>query len=239
MISFITKNNILYKRQEIWFYNGEEIPLFDNNIFYQAKLSPHDIKIYSEHSFYTSCIDLTLNEEEIFKNVDPNFRNEIRKAEKEKCTFNTIDSPSLKDLSEYLFLYGQFCKIKKLLPPDKARTQALFSFKNFIITKIIYNQYDVITHTYIHDKERVRLLNSYHDINFLDNKLRGYFNKYLHWKDILFFKSKGFSIYDFGGIDKVDRSGISGFKKSFGGYDEKSIDFTIVSGLYKQIRRLF
>lgn len=48
-------------------------------------------------------------------------------------------------------------------------------------------------------------------------------NRYLHWKDILFFKYKNYDYYDFLGlsIDKNNKAqqNINNFKKGFGGFE--------------------
>ncbi len=239
MIRFITKNSLFYKRQEIWFYNGEKIPLYSNNLFYQAKSLPDNFIIQDKNNFYTSCIDLTLNEDTLFKNIKDRFRTEIRRAEREGCAFEYIEHLIHADFLKYMYLYEKFSKVKKLFPPDRYRMKALFESNNFMFTKVKYAGKEIVTHTYIMDNERVRLINSYHDIAFTDNKLRGYSNKYLHWMDILFFKSKGLSIYDFGGVNEEGYPGVAAFKKSFGGYEEQSFDFTVRKGIYKQFKHIY
>jgi lipid II:glycine glycyltransferase (peptidoglycan interpeptide bridge formation enzyme) len=50
----------------------------------------------------------------------------------------------------------------------------------------------------------------------------------LHWKDILEFKKKGYSIYDFGGLALKDDpvlANIDRFKKSFGGTIVQEYEF--------------
>ena len=86
-----------------------------------------------------------------------------------------------------------------------------------MLTKVLQNNIEIATHFYIFDDKRVRLLYSYHNIEFLDDTLRSYANKFLHWEDILFFKSKNFLFYDFGGINMDNHPGISKFKLAFGG----------------------
>ncbi len=53
-------------------------------------------------------------------------------------------------------------------------------------------------------------------------KLSGAVNRYLHWQEILFYRSAGFLVYDFGGFieDQNGPSSVGYFKLSFGGYRE-------------------
>ena len=77
-----------------------------------------------------------------------------------------------------------------------------------------------------------------HQINFA--------NRHLLWENILFFKSKGYKIYDFGGITEVDE--INKFKEDFGflgvetyhGFETKSVIGKILIKLHvKRIIYLF
>ena len=79
-------------------------------------------------------------------------------------------------------------------------------------------------HTYLDLGDTARL---YHSCSlFRDRKeeaaLIGRSNKRLHWEDMLYFKNKGFTTYDWGGISSFDNpNGIDTFKLSFSGDVER------------------
>lgn len=97
--------------------------------------------------------------------------------------------------------------------------------ENLIITKSIYKDKEVIYHGYLKNNDRVRLLYSVRNIDkSVENKIYGFSNRYLHFKDIEFFKNQNIKYYDFGGISKIEGDikleNINKFKMSFGSYEE-------------------
>ena len=81
-------------------------------------------------------------------------------------------------------------------------------------------------HSYIFDKEKkiIRLLHSASFYETDDKKIRnliGMANRFLHFKDMQYFKEEGFETYDFGGYayDTPDKhlQNINKFKSSFNG----------------------
>lgn len=57
-------------------------------------------------------------------------------------------------------------------------------------------------------------------------------NKYLHWKDILSFKERGYSRYEWGGITDVENpNGIDRFKMEFGGEVQIYYNYIVANSL--------
>jgi hypothetical protein len=183
-----------------------------------------------KHISYTLENDLSRSEEEILKSFKPNTRNEIRKTEK----LNHIFGINKITMEEYIEFFNSFAKVKRLPLENKKRLNS-YDKENIIFT----SAHDLLTfellvvHVYLADGERARLLHSASQIhNMEDDKKRkkvGYFNRRLHWEDMLYFKNLGYSVYDWGGYshkydDKVS-IGINNFKKSFGGVEREVINY--------------
>lgn len=174
----------------------------------------------------TSVIDLSQSAEDIFSGIKSNFRNEIRRAEKEGVTLAIEEN-----VASFVKYYNEFA-IQKGLSAITAKNVTKYPSK--IITKALGPSGEVLTyHAYIIDEEDKRVYLLYSASKRLDEsvdtKLIGYANKFLHFKDIEMFKEKGMAIYDFNGIGGDDFSkpatGIRLFKMSFGGTTEQTLNY--------------
>lgn len=196
--------------KEIWFSTKKNFNIYPT--IYKQFLGRENIKFDEE--FITLLIDLSKDNEEIFEKYDKDTKYEIRRAKKEGIIFEEF-----KDKDYFLKTYN---KMSKNLKINKITKNRLDSFgENLIITRALFNNYDIIYHVYIFDEERVRLLYSVRNItDEVQSKIYGFANRFLHDEDIKFFKSMNKKIYDFGGIgngksQKTDN--IDKFKYSFGG----------------------
>src|SRR4051812_8875892 len=101
MFAIITKNILIYSRQEVWFYNGEGIEHTSNDMFYQSFIIPK-FKIKNLQETQTTLINLLENSDTLFKDIKPNYRNEIRRAEKLNPLYQVTERANNKDLQNYL-----------------------------------------------------------------------------------------------------------------------------------------
>lgn len=204
---------LLVKRkffEEIWFSDKKKFRIYP--IVYKQFLGKE--KGIFDEKFITLLIDLSKNEDEIFEKYDKDTKYEIRRAKKEGIIFEEF-----KDKNYFLNIYN---KMSENLQINKITKERLESFgENLIITRAIFDKYDIIYHAYIYDEDRVRLLYSVRNMtDKVENKIYGFANRFLHDEDIKFFKKNKKKFYDFGGIgngkskktDNIDK-----FKYSFGG----------------------
>lgn len=172
-----------------------------------------------ERKFKTLFINLNEQEDVLFNNIEKGTRYEIKRAERDGVT---TGEDSIKNFQEFFNSFAPSKGLKKL------SNQNINSYKPFtIITKAEFNNQVLAMHAHIiyKDDSRARLLYSATvnrqttDINL---NLVGRANRFLHWQDILKFKSIGLQIYDWGGIadnpNDEETSGIDLFKSKFGGY---------------------
>lgn len=227
-------------------------PLYSIRVYYD-KLRITDIfkSIYFENyqgkgsiPFYykrfngnTIMLDLTQTEEEILAGMKSNTRNEIRRAEKEGCTF-AYDQ----DYESFVPFYNDFSYSKGL--NDYMHLDRLKKYKNTIITKVYHEGKVLAMHATAFDDDLhyAYLLYSCSPRldETIDRKLVGWANRYLHYMDFKLFKSMGYSKYDWSGVcldeSKPDRYKIGQFKASFGGEPIDTI--TLMTPLFVMMNAL-
>jgi hypothetical protein len=243
MLLFTTHNFFLFTRKEIWFYDGEPIKEGTYNVYTAAKKNSGENNRFQE-KYKTSIVYLTKPEEDLFKVIHATYRYDIRSAEKKNISYKAILHPKKEDCIELLKSYNKFARSKNMSVMNLRRISALQNTGNLYITKALLGETEVSTHVYIFDKGITSLASSFHHVDFTDDKIRSEANKFLHWKDILLFKSMGFEQYDFGGVNEKKHPGISKFKLNFGGeivenyrfIKTSAFIFTLIA-IFKKIRK--
>jgi lipid II:glycine glycyltransferase (peptidoglycan interpeptide bridge formation enzyme) len=216
MIELVTHNLFGFVRKEIWFYNGEPYSPSAYTVFCAAREVPFGECRFIE-KYTTSVIDLGKAEKDLLAAIHPTFRYDIRSAERQGVTVQQLDRPTAADCESMLQEYDRFARSRKLTPLNGRFLRAACLAGRLCITKASSNKQTVTTHVYLFDATQASLLASFHDPDFSNDKLRSESNKLLHWKDILFFKSRGLVHYDLGGLNPEKLPGVSKFKESFGG----------------------
>lgn len=234
MIEFTTKDSLIYKRKEVWFYSSEDIKLSDNTLFYQAQKIHSDAQPEAVHKMSTLEINLSLSEDKIFSEMKSRLRSYINQAEKLEfqCGFSDVYSDQL--FNEFFKNQLAHAKEKKLLPPNRERFLSYMSSNNFLLSSIKYKNQSLVQHFYIHDSERIRMVTSHHctGLNKESEEQVALANKFLHWQDILEAKKRSLKIYDFGGISTDPDNGIARFKKSYGGEVKNYFNYVVTKGLF-------
>ncbi len=235
----INKKKFFIKAAQKWF--ADKISMSDSFKIVCYKQVDKNLKykgFYKELPVYTLQIDLNEKEEEIFKKFKPTVRNEIRKIDRLDPEYNENTS-----VDDFVKIYNDFAGVKGLA---LLSNEKMNEYKDTLkVTSVTHENHILATHTYLLDRDKkiVRLLHSVSkrfSENF-DRNLIAKFNKYLHYKDIIFFKNCGYEIYDWGGIakntDDQSLKGINKFKKSFGGVESEQKE--LQSLLYNLIYNVF
>lgn len=181
-----------------------------------------------KQSQFTLVNDLAQDEEEIYSKISKNYRYEIRRAEKEGILYSIIDK-SYTSLKDEIILFKQ--TYEKMFQTKGMNNR--FNLKlveeglkkdNILITKAYSstNERCFIYHAYLVDGQSAMLMYSTSTLADADDKelinMVGWANKYLHWKDMCYFKALDYKRYEWGGIGNPENlSGIAKFKKMFGG----------------------
>lgn len=205
----LSYSKFLFKKKEVWFFEGERINEASYNSYIYYKKFPGGKTIEEESCF----IDLTKSDIEIHNNLSKTTRLHIKKAKYFDVLVKIEFTPNFKSVLDFNSTFNQFAQ-KKNIPFSSKRILALHKTNNLVLS-YAYSKNELTTiHAYLHDSKYIVLL---HTFNLLkNNSLSSICNKYLHWQEIIFFKEKGFQNYDFGGIDLKKVPGISKFKLSFG-----------------------
>lgn len=178
-------------------------------------------------------IDVTQDEETIYKKIHKGTRADIRKAiENEQFTYREIDHPTDKQLEEFSVFYNSFAKEKGISACNIKKLLDLRNQNSLIMTTVEdKNNYILCAGMLYIDRNCMQLYGLYgatirmSKTTTIERKVIGRANKFLHWREIQLAKRKGLNWYNFGGEVKGEGGqGINDFKKRFGaigGFDRR------------------
>lgn len=192
-----TKNNVIV-------YNYSKVP--GGNLFKEV----------------TYQLNLDKNENELLMQMTAGNRRKVNRAKKEPFIVTVKDNPTDIELKEFQTFYNNFVKIKKISKINFLHMRRLIQLRNMgalVFTKLENTSNEALSYQ-LHIIDADLVLNLYtctaawiqkrpelkQQINFA--------NRHLLWKNILYFKNKGFKIYDFGGVTEINE--INKFKEDFG-----------------------
>ncbi|MEM5790365.1 MAG: hypothetical protein AAGU11_23840, partial [Syntrophobacteraceae bacterium] len=176
---------------------------------------------------HTLIVALDRAPAEIFSSFKKDTRNEIRRArDREGIICEGILPGKGWILEDFFAFHDKFASRKGLRSLDRSRLLLYASAGLLYLSRCRDPYGDVLAwHAYLALGGRARLLYSAsHFRDSRENRRRnviGRANRYLHWDDLLRFRSAGISLYDFGGwyAGNADENllGINRFKEEFGG----------------------
>lgn len=193
----------------------------------------------------TSTLDLTKTIDELYTGIKSNTRNEIKRAQKEGCTFDYNY-----DYEAFVPFYNDFCKSKGL--DDCIDEHTLAKYDKTLITRALAADGTVLAMhaTVVNEKDKEAMLLYSCSMRLNDNvdrKLIGWGNRFLHWAEFEYFKSIGIERYEWNGVctnpEKVAVYNISQFKLAFGGGSKISIGlrtpmFVLLKSIQKTLRKI-
>jgi lipid II:glycine glycyltransferase (peptidoglycan interpeptide bridge formation enzyme) len=171
----------------------------------------------------TYQIDLTLSEEQLFRKLNKSNRSQIKQATTKSFTHCIEKHPSNEELLNFQQYYNHFAKDKNTHQCNSfhLKTLQLLRDKNaLIVSKILDDQNEVFCYR-VYLTDYIRALSLYSASHFRKNdvpeikRLYSLANRYLLWKNILWFKQNGHAIYDLGSLTNDEN--IRQFKIGFGG----------------------
>ena len=171
----------------------------------------------------TYQVNLTLSEEELFRNLKKSNRNQIKQATSKSFTHIIETQPSNTDLLQFQQYYNEFAK-KKHTNKCKAyhlKTMKLLRDQHaLVLTKLLSDQGELYAYR-IYLTDHIRAYTLYSASHFRNNilpetkRLSSIASRYLMWKNILWFKQTGHEIYDLGSLTEDEN--IRQYKMGFGG----------------------
>ena len=212
--------------QHMWFH-VQEFNYQSDIIFIHDSDKKDDLNdcYYLKRVQKTVISDLTKDIEVLQKDINKNYRYEIRRAEKENILTTIFFSKDMKkdsSIIDKLALYYEEMFSSKDIKSSFNRklVEKYIEADCFMVSVAKNGNNELVFHSYIVDKNTTRLLYScsLFRSHGVDKNLVGRANKYLHWCDIKYFKEHGYEIYDWGGITSFEKpNGIDKFKMEFGG----------------------
>ena len=171
----------------------------------------------------TLHIYLSKNANELLRDMNATTRRQIRRAEENGFEQIVIESPSDQDLKDFQKFYNQFARNKKTYKCTSFHMKTMKLLReqhHFVMTFLENNRKEKLCYrVYITDgKIAMNLYTASHfrmrnNPDFKKNLSQA--SRYLLWKNMLWFKGKGYLLYDFGGL--TDVTNIRNFKLGFGG----------------------
>lgn len=213
-----------------------------------SELKPSFLSVYTQsacrkklwgsvrRSTLSNFINLSIDKGQILHNYSKKLKRDIRRAQKEGCHIERNQDPT-----DVIELFQLTVESKQLNPISKKT----FEYKNnSIFTKIINKDSVVLAaHSYQIDDETKRIRLDYNSSAYRkysrDNPLRNISfraNCLLFHEDFLFFKNKGYQLFDFGGYSKEENDSVNYFKDQFGGQTIKQYSYLpFLYFLYRKI----
>lgn len=188
---------------------------------------PQDMKASTWDTYRTPVTNLLQTEEEIRAGYSKDVRYEVRRAAKEGIRFIVFDDLDVSRdgylIEDVKSKYYTFCDQVNL--PDLKHNLDSFEFDemvkkgNIVISKAEFEN-GWTYHVYQVDGEHALLWFSFSDYRKenANKSMAGWANRGLHDADIMYFKEKGYAVYDWGNIaNEEEPNQIDKFKISFGG----------------------
>lgn len=210
-------------------------------------------KLMKTIPYFTKQINLLKTAEELKNSFSKQTRYKINRATREDIKFNIYRLDSKEKIESYLNYYNDFLESKGLLfRISKREIYALLD--NYIVTYASYKGETLVMHCSFIDPEQLTVYIHHSASHFrtlnekdtkIDKNLISYANSFLHYQDMLYFKSLGIKTYDLGGygVDTEDKSilAINQFKDGFRGEliqqnHYVSYPFLFVSACYQLIK---
>ncbi len=237
MISYFIKYGIFPVKVNWFGYSQRGVDKLIPSVYYHIKGSLSDYSGYKELG-YTLEISLLHTVDDLKAGMVKSYRQQIRQSEEAGIQFRVIT-----DRNEYVSFYNAFADGKGIPTLTKRRIHEYGP--DFHMVGAYLDDTLLAAHTYLIDDESktVRVFHSATQrLNgTIDRNLVGKANKYLHYCGMVYFKEKGYEIYDFGGIaynnPSPELEGINTFKTQFGGVVVES--HTIYSYSYYFLRTAF
>lgn len=179
-------------------------------------------------SFSTLHLNLSQDEETLFRSLSTNTRYKInRAAKRDNLHIHFESSPSEEEVRAFARYYNPFAKKKKIWACNLPKLLELRKRGMLVLSRVTDDRGQILAaHAYIADGRRAGMLYSVSHRDAGDSRYRnliGRANRYLHWRDIQAFKAAGYQIYDFLGLhlrgEDQALNNIDQFKKGFGGLE--------------------
>jgi hypothetical protein len=200
---------------DILLYRQRDIPVAG------ARISP----------FFSLVVDLSVPDDAIMDQFGKDCRYKVRRAESKDGLRTEFISEPVGRLDEFCAFYDTFARQKSVQPADRQWLAAACNARQLVLTSASRNGEALVWHAFLLCGKAAWLQYTGSCFRNKDNDYRavvGRANRWLHWKEMLYFKERGLTRYDWGGLFEdesvPERAGINRFKKEFGGQPVRTYD---------------
>ena len=233
---------------EVWY--DEDLPL-DCGIdvgLYRQRSAP----VPGSHAtpLLSLVVDLARSEDEIMESFGKDCRYKVKRADsRDQLREEFITEPEAR-LGEFRAFYDAFAAEKGLRPCYHEWLLAACAAHQLVLTLAARDGEPLVWHALLIARGSAWLQYTGSCYRNRDNAYRalvGRANRWLHWKEMLYFKAQGLAHYDWGGLfadeSLPERAGINRFKKEFGGQTVRAYDcvapITIKGRVWLPLRAAF
>jgi hypothetical protein len=235
----VTPEAILYEKRIRLPLNLPSPPLRFVESYFEFETSLADADVFASlfnrapaqdwrnYGGFTRLIDLRGDLDRLFAVLGKDTRYEIRRAEeRDGVESMLLMDPTKEEAEDFIGFYDDFAASKELPPINQPQVHALRQAGGLALSRARNRDGEsLVWHGYIVKQNRARLTHSASLFRLQGEAGRraelGRANRFLHWSDLVFFRSLGFACYDFGGWYGGSRDDalmkINSFKKEFGG----------------------
>lgn len=213
---------------EVWFDQQFEITDVDVIMYSQRPVPVDRALCIPKH---TLLIDLKQDTDLLFSSCYKGCQYNIRKSrDKDGVSCKTHNALDREIQAWFCSIYNEFAVSKKLQKLDAKYLGLIAEAGALDISSVSDSEGNLLVfHTHLLISQRARQLHSVSILPKEEGSQRRNFigraNRYLHWWDMLRFKSAGYAVYDWGGwcadSDNKTLQGINRFKEEFGGIVKK------------------
>lgn len=214
---------------EIWFDDALDTNGVDVLVFRQRS-SPMDKGTWTD--FPTIVTDLSEDADRIFSRIKRASRQEIRRCERDGLTIDHWYPADAAALTAFLEFYNAFAAVKGRPEISENDLRRYLGAGILALSRASLEGRALCWHAYLAQAGRARGLLSasgrFDDDSSIHRSAVGRANRFLHWRDMLFFKNAGLNVYDLGGwypgTDDQALLKVNQFKEEFGGTTIRQFD---------------
>lgn len=217
---------------ELWFDEEPPNPAGVDVLVYRCRRTP--IPNARTEIFSSLHSDLTAAPDAITAAFHEGCRYQIRRADSRDRLQHEVIPEASDTLEEFSDFYDGFARQKGLWLADRHWLARAAAERQLVLSCVSRDGERLVWHAHLRSGRTVRLASSASGFRGMDNEHRslvGRANRWLHWRDMLFFKETGIECYDWGGVfadeSTPEREGINRFKRMFGGQLAVSYDSTV------------
>lgn len=182
--------------------------------------------------FLTMVSDLSVPEEALTEPFINTCRYHVRRAESKDGLRTEFISDPASRLDEFCEFFDAFARQKSIELAERDWLEEACRAGQLVLTNASTQDATLVWHAYLTSGDLCWMHHSasfFREGNSEQRNLAGRANRWLHWRDMLAFKQRGVTRYDWGGMfedeSTPERAGINTFKRSFGGRLVRRCDY--------------